>query len=53
MEGIEAVVQKLIECGLIWEEQHPNWVANIVPILKKNKKIRVYIDFYDLKYSLS
>ena len=48
MEAIEAEVQKLIECGFIWEEQHPDWVANILPILKKNEKIRVCIDFHDL-----
>jgi len=48
MEAIEAEVQKLIECVFIREEQHSDWVANIVPILKKNKKIRVCIDFRDL-----
>jgi len=31
MEAIEAEIHKLIECG------HPDW-ANIVPILKKNRK---------------
>jgi len=48
MEAIEAEIQKLIECDFIWEEQHPDWVANIVPIFKKNKKIWVCIDFCDL-----
>jgi len=48
MEAIEAEVQKLIEYGFIREEQHSDWVANIVPVLKKNKKIRVCIDFRDL-----
>jgi len=48
MEAIEAEVQKLIECGFIQEEQHPEWVTNIVPVLKKNENIWVYIDFYDL-----
>ena len=47
MEAIEAEVHKPIECGFIWEEQHPYWVANIVPVLKKNGKIRVCIDFRD------
>jgi len=46
MEAIETEV--LIECGFIREEQHPDWVANIVPILKKNRKIRVCIGFRDL-----
>ena len=26
----------------------PDWVANIVPVLKKNGKIRVCIDYHDL-----
>jgi len=48
MEAIKIEVHKLIECGFIQEEQHSDWVANIVRILKKNEKIRVYIDFWDL-----
>ena len=48
MEAIKAEVKKLIESGFIREEQHPNWVANIIPVLKKNGKIRVCIDFRDL-----
>ena len=35
MEAIETEVHKLIECGFIREEQHPDWVANIIPVLKK------------------
>jgi len=45
MEAIETEVHKLIECLFIREEQHPEWVANIVPVPKKNRKIRVCIDF--------
>jgi len=30
------------------EEQHLDWVGNIVPVLKKNGKIRVCIEFHDL-----
>jgi len=48
MEAIEIEVHKLIECGFIREEQYPNWIANIVPVLKKNGKIRVCINFCDL-----
>jgi len=48
MEAIEAEVHKLIACGFIWEEQHPDLVANIVPVLKKNGNIRVCIDYRDL-----
>ena len=38
MEAIEDEVHKLIACDFTREEQHPDWVANIVPILKKNEK---------------
>jgi len=48
IESIEIEVHILIECDFIREELYPDWVANIVPILKKNRKIRVYIDFHDL-----
>ena len=48
MEAIETEVHKLIECGFIREEQHPDWVVNIVIILKKNEKIRICIDYRDL-----
>ena len=48
MEAIETKVHKLNECGFNHEEQHPDWVANIVPVLKKNEKIRVCIDYRDL-----
>jgi len=48
MEAIEAEVQKLIACGFIREEQHADWVAIIVPVLKKNGKIWVCIDYHDL-----
>ena len=48
MEAIEAEVHELIACGFIREEQHPDWVDNIIPVLKKNGKIRIYIDYRDL-----
>ena len=48
MEVIKAAVKKLIEPGFIREEQHPDWVTNIITVLKKNGKIRVCIEFRDL-----
>jgi len=48
MEAIESEVKKLIVSDFVREELHPNWVANIVPVLKKNGKIRIYIDYRDL-----
>lgn len=49
IEKIVAEVQKLPKVGFIREEQHPNWLANVVPVTKKNGQIRVCINFRDLK----
>ena len=48
IEVIQSEVRKLIDSGFIREEQHPDWVANIVLVAKKNGKIRICIDFRDL-----
>ena len=45
---IEIEVNKLIEAGFTREVQYPEWIANIVPIKKKNGQIRVCVDFCDL-----
>jgi hypothetical protein len=41
-------VDKLIAAGFIEEVQYPTWIANIVPVKKKNGQIRVCVDFRDL-----
>ena len=51
MEDIEAEVHKLIKCGFIQKEQHPDWVVNIVPVLKKNEKFWICIDYRNLNAS--
>ncbi|GAA0159144.1 hypothetical protein LIER_15993 [Lithospermum erythrorhizon] len=48
--SIEADVNKLIEAGFIREVQYPAWLANIVPVRKKNGQIRVFVDFKDLNH---
>jgi len=48
IEAIQSEVKKLIDFDYIRVEQHPDWVTNIVPVTKKNGKIRVCIDFHDL-----
>ena len=48
MKAIQSEVKKLIDSGFIREEQHPDWVANIVPVTEKNGKIWVCIDFHGL-----
>src|SRR4051812_12497522 len=48
MDAIEQEVRKLINSGFIREEQHPDWVSNIVHVTKKNGSIRICIDFRNL-----
>lgn len=48
IEKINKELQKLKDVGFIIEEQHLEWMANIVSITKKNGQIRAYIDFRDL-----
>lgn len=42
---IEAEVNKLIDAGFIREVKYPTWIANIVPVRKKNGQLRVCVDF--------
>jgi len=44
MKAIESEVKKLI---VVREQQHPDWMANIVHVLKKNGKIWIYIDYHN------
>ncbi|KAH7836661.1 hypothetical protein Vadar_004049 [Vaccinium darrowii] len=45
---IKKEVQKQIDAGFLMVTEYPKWVANIVPVPKKNGKIRVCVDFRDL-----
>lgn len=45
---IEEEVMKLIDVGFIEVTQYPTWVANIVPVLKKDGRVRVCVDYRDL-----
>ena len=41
-------MSKLIDAGFIREVKYPNWIANIIPVRKKNGQLRVCVDFLDL-----
>ena len=41
-------VKKLLSAGFIKLIQHPWWLSNIVPVKKKNGKIRCCVDFRNL-----
>ncbi|XP_074298973.1 uncharacterized protein LOC141629964 [Silene latifolia] len=45
---IEKEVNKLIEAGFIREVKYSTWIANIVPVRKKNGQLRICVDFRDL-----
>lgn len=53
MEATEVEIQKLIGSGFIHEEEHLDWMANIVPVTKKKENVRVYFDFKDLNEAFS
>ncbi|XP_074314436.1 uncharacterized protein LOC141649650 [Silene latifolia] len=44
---IEKEVNKLIEAGFIREVKYPTWIANIVPVRKKNGQLCICVDFRD------
>jgi len=43
---IKKEVNKLIEAGFICEVKYPTWIANIVPISKKNGQLHICVDFW-------
>ena len=45
---IKVEVQRLLDAKVIREVKYPTWLANTVPVKKKNGKWRMCIDFIDL-----
>lgn len=45
---IKQEVQKWMKAGFITPVMYPEWLANIVPVKKKNGQIRICVDFRDL-----
>ena len=41
-------IQKQLNVGFISMVEYPEWLANVVPIPKKDGKVRVCVDFKDL-----
>jgi len=37
-----------MEAGFICEVKQPTWIANIMPVRKKNGQLRICVDFWDL-----
>jgi hypothetical protein len=45
LADVKKEVERLIEANFIRPRRYAEWIANIVPIYKKNRKMRVCIDF--------
>jgi hypothetical protein len=49
---VKKEVERLIEANFIRPCRYAEWISNIVPIYKKNEKMRVCIDFRDLNRAM-
>ena len=47
-EKIKAEVMKQFNAGFLDVTSYPQWVANIVPVPKKDGKVRMCVDYRDL-----
>ncbi|KAK2415056.1 hypothetical protein QL285_037577 [Trifolium repens] len=48
MTKIKTEIERLLKCKFIRTARYVEWLANIVPVIKKNGSLRVCIDFRDL-----
>jgi hypothetical protein len=48
VKAVKAEVQRLQDAQVIREVKYPVWLANAVPVKKKNEKWRICVDFTDL-----
>ena len=48
LPDIKAEITKLIEAKFIRQCRYTEWISNVVPVYKKNGKLRVCIDFRNL-----
>jgi hypothetical protein len=48
LAGVKKEIERLIEANFIRPCRSAEWISNIVPVYKKNGKMRVCIDFRDL-----
>jgi hypothetical protein len=45
---VKKEVERLIEANFIRPCRYGEWISNVVPVYKKNEKMRVFMDFRDL-----
>ena len=47
-EKIREEISKQIQANFLEVVDYPQWLANIVPVSKKDRKVRICVDFRDL-----
>ena len=47
-EKVREEVKKQIEVGFLEVVKYPEWLANIVPVPKKDGKVIIWVDYRDL-----
>src|ERR1044072_1060525 len=47
-DKIKKEVQKQLDAGFLVTSEYPQWLANIVPVSKKDGKVRMCVDYQDL-----
>ena len=52
LPDIKAEIRKLIEAKFIRQCRYAEWISNVVPVYKKNGKLRVCIDFRNLNKAM-
>ena len=45
---VKKEIEKLLKAKFIIPTTYVQWLVNIVHVMKKNEKLRVYVDFRDL-----
>ena len=48
IQKVKEEILKLLKAGFIRTARYVEWLSNIIPVVKKNGKIRVCIDFRNL-----
>ena len=48
LDDIKKETERLLEAKFIRSCRYAEWISNVVPVYKKNEKLRVCIDFRDL-----
>ena len=41
----------MLKVRIIYHIHHSTWIENIVPVRKKNREIRIYVDFRNLNHA--